>query len=68
MKLTRADYRLAQILGVEFAHKHTAGFPRIEEGGNAEEVRLRRVTYLKAWGAALIGFKAGYYAGRRARK
>lgn len=67
MKLSRRDYRRAQLLAVEFAHRHTADFPLIEEGKNPEEVRLRRVMYLKGWGAALEGFKAGYYAGLRAK-
>ncbi len=66
--LPRSVYRRAQVLGVKFAHQHTADFPRIEEGKNTEEVRLRRVMYLKAWGSALLGFKAGYYAGLRAKK
>lgn len=67
MKLSRNDYREANRMGVEFAHQHTADFPLIEEGKNAEEVRLRRVMYLKGWGAALAGFKAGYYAGIRSK-
>lgn len=70
MKLPRKAYREAQRLGVDFAHAHTADFPIVSEGRTAEEVRLRRCMFLKGWGAALAGFKAGYYAAlkRKARR
>lgn len=65
MKLPKKVYAQAQRLGVEFAHKYTADFPKIEEATTLEERNIRRARYVKAWGAALDGFKAGYRAGLR---
>lgn len=66
-KLPRKAYSTAQRLGVEFAHKHTASYALIEEAKHPDEKTRRRSAYLAGWGAALAGFKAGYYAGRRSK-
>ena len=60
MSLTRKDYQRAQRQGVQYAHKATDSLPIIEDASTAAEKDQRMLIYIRSWGSALEGYKAGY--------